>query len=205
MSTWAVIPIKPLRDSKRRLARVLSAEARAALIHRFLDNLLLVLSETEGVDHALIVTGDPAVIKLAKEHGTDIMIECDPYGLNLAVTRGVARAIDQGAAAVLILPTDLPYASVEDIEAMLRPLAEPNGDTMAICADEVEDGTNALLLAPPGNFTFHYGPGSFQAHLAEALELGRSIHIVDAPGLRFDLDTESDWLAYSGQWVATSD
>ena len=56
--------------------------------------------------------------------------------------------------------------------------------------------SNALLLAPPGDFTFRYGPGSYHAHLAEAAARDRAIHIGNAPGLRFDLDTEGDWLAY---------
>ncbi|RIK12437.1 MAG: hypothetical protein DCC51_16845, partial [Anaerolineae bacterium] len=72
---------------------------------------------------------------------------------------------------------------------------------LAIGGDEAEDGTNALLLAPPGDFTFRYGPGSYQAHLDEAAARLRAAHIIDAPGLRFDLDTEGDWLVYSGYVV----
>ena len=76
---------------------------------------------------------------------------------------------------------------------------------LAVCPDEAEDGTNALLLAPPGDFTFRYGPGSFRAHLAEAERRGRPAHVVPAPGLRFDLDTESDWLVYNGYLVGVGE
>ncbi len=79
---------------------------------------------------------------------------------------------------------------------MLRPLEDRDSPLLAITGDETEDGTNALLLAPPGDFIFHYGPGSYRAHLDEAAARGRATYIVNAPGLRFDLDTESDWLAY---------
>ncbi len=196
MSTWAIIPVKPLHDSKRRLAHLLSAEERAELIRHFLDDLLSVLNETPGIDHVLVVSGDQMVIALGQKFGAEILIEAAPAGLNEAVTRGAALAARQGATAVLILPADLPFARVEDIERMLRPLEDAYGPLLAVCGDEVEDGTNALLLAPPGDFTFHYGPGSYRAHLAEAAARGRAIHIVNAPGLRFDLDTEGDWLAY---------
>ena len=105
------------------------------------------------------------------------------------------------ASAVLILPADLPFASVEDIELMLRPRTTDPRPLIALSSDEAGEGTNALLLAPPGDFVFHYGPGSFRAHCREAESNGRAVHIVDASGLRFDLDTESDWLVYSRQAV----
>ncbi|RIK14798.1 MAG: hypothetical protein DCC51_15415, partial [Anaerolineae bacterium] len=58
MTTWAIIPVKPLRESKRRLEHLLSADARADLIHHFLDNLLAVLNETPGIDRILLVSSD---------------------------------------------------------------------------------------------------------------------------------------------------
>lgn len=196
MTTWAIIPVKPLHDSKRRLAHLLSAEARAELIHHFLDDLLSVLNETPGIDHVLVVSGDQMVIALGQKFGAEILIEATPAGLNEAVTRGVAHAARRDTTAVLILPADLPFAHVEDIERVLRPLEEAYGPLLAICGDEAENGTNALLLAPPGDFIFHYGPGSYHAHLNEAAARGRTTCIINAPGLRFDLDTEGDWLAY---------
>ncbi len=196
MTTWAIIPVKPLHESKRRLAHLLSAGARAELIHRFLDNLLATLNEAPGIDHVLVVTGDGEVTALAESHGAVVLVEAEPRGLNEAATRGAALAARQGATAVLILPADLPFARIEDIERMLRPLGDRDLPLLAVCGDETEDGTNALLLAPPGDFTFHYGPDSYRAHLDEAAARGRATYIVNAPGLRFDLDTESDWLAY---------
>ncbi len=225
MTTWAIIPVKPLHDSKRRLAHLLSVDERADLILTFLDNLLLTLNATPGLDHTLVVTGDPAVAALAAKYGAELLLEASPVGLNAAVTRGAAHAAAAGASAVLVLPADLPFVGVADVEAMLRPLTADRRPPpeqqperlsptdaqitsvcrplLAVCGDEADEGTNALLLAPPGDFTFHYGPGSFRAHLTEAVEQGRSTHAINAPGLRFDLDTESDWLVYCGLPVAS--
>ena len=238
MPTHAIIPVKYLHDSKRRLAHLLSAEARADLIGRFLDNLVLTLSAAPGIDRTLVVTCDPAVVQLAQRRGADVLLESAADGLNTAAARGAVHALAGGASAVLLLPADLPFARVEDIEAMLRPLEQVPGSRfqvpgkehpplatrhsplatsslepgtwnlapiLAICPDETEDGTNALLLAPPGDFTFRYGPGSFRAHLAEAARRGRPAHVVPAPGLRFDLDTESDWLVYNGYLVGVGE
>jgi 2-phospho-L-lactate/phosphoenolpyruvate guanylyltransferase len=199
MTTWAIIPVKPLRESKRRLERLLSTDERADLILHFLGDLLATLDQVGEIDRVLIVTGDPAVMALADKHGVDLLFEASPAGLNAAAVLGVAHAAKAGATAVLILPADLPFARIEDIEQMLAAYAPENVPIMAICGDETETGTNALFLAPPGGFTFHYGPDSFQAHLAEARSRGRMIFMVQAPGLRFDLDTEDHWLVYNGQ------
>lgn len=202
MTTWAIIPVKPLHESKRRLAQLLSAEERAGLIHHFLDDLLAVLNDARGIDRTLIVSSDTMAGALGQKYGAEILVEAAPAGLNAAAARGVAHAAGRGATAALVLPADLPFVSVDDIEAMLRPLADPRRPLLALCGDETESGTNALLLAPPGDFTFRYGPGSFQAHLDEATARGRAVHVLDAAGLRFDLDTEDDWLVYSGYIVS---
>ena len=199
MTTWAVIPVKHLRESKRRLAHLLTPDERADLILSFLDNMLATLNETPGIDRTLVVTGDPVVSTLAGKYGAELLIEFEPAGLNAAVSIGVTRATAQGASAVLILPADLPFASVENIEEALRSLYTLPSPLMAIAGDGEEEGTNALLLAPPDGFTFRYGPGSFRAHLAEGSD--RTVGIIDASGLRFDLDTESDWLLYTRQAV----
>jgi 2-phospho-L-lactate guanylyltransferase len=203
MTTWAIIPVKRLHESKRRLEHLLSAGERAELIHHFLDNLLAALNETPGIDRVLVVTADPAVMTLATKYGAETMTETQPTGLNEAVTRGVELAAGRGATAVLILPADLPFAGVEDVEEMLRPLTASRRPLVALTGDETESGTNALLLAPPGDFTFHYGPGSFQAHLDEAEGSGRAVYVIDAAGLRFDLDTEADWRTYCGELIGT--
>lgn len=212
MTTCAIIPVKPLRDSKRRLAHLLSADERAGLIRHFLDNLLAVLHAAPGIDRVLVVTGDADVMGLAARHGAEVLVEAVPAGLNAAVAQGAAYAAESGATAVLILPADLPFARVEDVEGMLgplpadtRPQAMVDSPLIAITGDEAEEGTNALLLAPPGDFAFHYGPGSFRAHLDEAEARRRVTYIVNAPGLRFDLDTESDWLVYNGYLVMVAD
>lgn len=206
MTTWAIIPVKQLHESKQRLAHLMSPEERAALIGEFLDSLLAALGEVEAIDRVLVVSSDPVVAALADRHGALVLREDKSAGLNPAVERGVLEALNHGASAVLILPADLPFARPSDIVQMLRPLEKtPPAPLAALCSDELGDGTNALLLAPPGDFTFRYGPGSFEQHVAEAAARDRVSYIILAPGLRFDLDTESDWMVYNGYLVQVAD
>jgi 2-phospho-L-lactate guanylyltransferase len=132
------------------------------------------------------------------------------------------HAAGHGARAVLILPVDLPFIAVADVEMMLGNGPEAvmpegpglattsydrdngtlqmtaNACTIAICADEKGDGTNALFLDPARDFTFQFGPGSFRKHLQEAQKRGRHVQVVSAPGLKFDIDNERDWVTYQG-------
>lgn len=205
MTIWTIIPVKHLADSKRRLEHVLSPGERADLIATFLGNLLDVLNQVRAIDQVVVVTADRRVADLALRHGAAVLTETQPYDLNGAVGQGRDYALSEGASAVLVLPADLPFARTADIEAMLRPLGENTEPLVALCSDETGDGTNALVLAPAGGFTFHYGSGSAVGHAAEAVRRNRDVVLVRAPGLRFDLDTESDWLAYSGYTVQVAD
>ena len=68
--------------------------------------------------------------------------------------------------------------------------------TVILSSDEDGTGTNALILPLPTPFRFHYGKGSYQKHKQEAIQLGFAVKTVQAVGLQFDLDTESDWQRY---------
>jgi Uncharacterized conserved protein len=48
------------------------------------------------------------------------------------------------------------------------------------------------LVPSDGAFEFRYGPGSFDAHCAEAQQRGLSLRVVQRPDLALDLDTLDD-------------
>ncbi len=211
MTTWAIIPVKPLRDSKSRLAHILSADERANLTTTILQHTLQVLADAPSVYRALVISRDPAILKLARQAGAYTFGEGEKLGLNVALVRGSHVAAAQGASSILVLPADLPFLSVGDVETMLssaspvngnRPAGSTNGAgyantrAVAITPDRTQEGTNALFLCPPLGFEFQFGPGSFQRHLQEAERLGITCRVVHAPGLKFDLDTEEDWRTY---------
>ena len=191
---WAVIPVKPLLASKNRLAHLLSPPARAELMGDFLARMLAELQQVAGLAQILLVSSDPAVAEMARRFGVRLLVEERPLGLNTAVTQAVHLAAAQGAAGVLVLPADLPFLRAADVQQLIDQAATP--PSLVICSDGREEGTNALLLSPPGDFTFHYGPNSLQKHLHEAKARKLACVVVQSPGLQFDLDTENDWQVY---------
>ncbi len=200
---WAVVPVKPLRISKMRLAHLLSEEQRADLIAGFLTKTLITLCQIPELVGVCVVTSDLAVQALAKEHGAQVLAESAPEGLNVAVDRGVRWVSGAGAQGVLVLPADLPFVTRADVQQMLASLPGQEGGgngngrfLMTICSDAAQQGTNALLLYPPVPFTFHYGQNSYHHHLKEARRLNRTVYTIQAAGLQFDLDIEADWFRY---------
>lgn len=201
-TVWAIIPVKQLSESKRRLSLILTAAERADLMLALLENLLGVLAQVPAIDRVLVVTADDRAAETAIAAGTLVLPESAPYGLNSAISQAADYAANHEVDAVLILPADLPFVRPEDIRLMLEPLETAFGPLAAISSDEAGDGTNGLLLAPPDGFTFHYGPASYEQHIAEAARLDRDTVLVRASGLRFDLDNEGDWLLYTERPVS---
>lgn len=195
MALWAIVPVKRLRRSKSRLAGVLEPAARAALIGGFLQRMLAELRQVEGLAATLVVSPDPVVWAIAQRQAVLLLKEERPLGLNSAVQQATAVAVADGATGVLVLPADLPFLGAADVAQMLagRPFSQP---TLVIAGDAQAEGTNALLVTSPDQFTFQYGPGSFQRHLQEAERWAMATEIVNSPGLQFDLDTEEDWQVY---------
>ena len=207
MILWAVIPVKPLRDSKSRLAHILTPDKRAELTASLLSRSLEVLNDVPEIARTLVVSRDPAVLKIARAHGAHTFGEGDRQGLNLALARAAHIAAAHQADGILIMPADLPLVGREDIKMMIASAApSSNGQrsngyklpqrAIAICPDQKNEGTNALLICPPTGFTFYYGEDSLALHLAEAARLGIPRLIVHAPGLKFDLDDDEDWATY---------
>ncbi len=213
MTTWAIVPVKPLRYGKSRLAQILSPDERAALTTSMLSRTLQTLNNVSGISRSLVISRDPAALKIARDYGAYSYGEGDKQDLNIALTRAAHLAATQEATGLLIIPADLPLISVEDVEMMLAgvgphiPFGRVNGHrnrvfrfrqprAITICPDRSENGTNALYVSPPLGFEFSYGEGSFQRHLEQAERLSMRSRIVHAPGLKFDLDTEEDWQVY---------
>ncbi len=212
MTTWAIIPVKPLRYGKSRLAHILSPDERAELTTKMLHHTLRVLENVPAIYRTLVISRDPAALKLARQHGAFTYGEGDKQDLNLALARAAHIAAAREASGILILPADLPLLSTDDVEMMLAGVKTKasaykytNGNqtlgyhpsrTVAICPDRNEDGTNALYVSPAVGFEFRYGDGSYDRHLREAERLGIPCRVVHAPGLKFDLDTEEDWYTY---------
>jgi 2-phospho-L-lactate guanylyltransferase len=90
----------------------------------------------------------------------------------------------------LVIPADVPAVTSADISALAR--EHGTGRAITLVADRRGVGTNALLASPPDACPFLFGEDSFARHQQAARDAGIEPLVVDTPGLRYDVDVESD-------------
>jgi 2-phospho-L-lactate guanylyltransferase len=190
MTLWAIVPVKPLRRGKSRLSGVLSLEARTALNHYLLSNTLETLASVPEIEHSLVVSRDPEVLTIAREYGARTVQEQGSPHLNVALTRATMVAINHSVQGVLIVPADLPLLTADDIRAVVKRASDP--PVVVITPDRHHQGTNVLLISPPGLIKYEYGPGSFLLHCTQAQKAGARLEICERISVALDIDLPED-------------
>jgi len=190
MTLWAIVPVKPLRRGKSRLAEALSEDERADLNRLLLEHTLKTLTELKEVDQVLVVSRDSSVLSIAREMGARTVQEDGAPALNTALKRATVIAQVYASRGVLVVPADLPLLSREAIMALLDRAIDP--PVIVIAPDRHQKGTNALLLSPANIIEYDFGPDSFKRHCERALQSGARLEIVDLPTLGLDLDLPED-------------
>lgn len=191
MTLWAIVPVKPLRYGKSRLAGTLTEDQRTELNRALLQHTLETLSEIEEVDGVLVVSRDPHALTVARSHGARTVQEKGQPQLNTALKRATVVAQVYATRGVLVLPADLPLISKDDILELVRRAQEP--PVVVIAPDRHGRGTNALLISPPGLIEYDFGENSFQRHCERAKNAGARLEIVELPSLALDLDIPEDF------------
>ena len=190
MALWAIIPVKPLRRGKSRLAKVISADKRADLNQYLLEHTIQVLNTIDEIEQILVISRDKEALALARELGARTVQEHGSPGLNTALSRAVEVARSYETCGILIIPADLPRLAAEDIKEILAHRNDP--PVVVIAPDRKKQGTNALFVCPPGLIDFKYGKGSFDKHSQQALDAGARLEICNLPSLELDLDEPED-------------
>ena len=190
MTLWAIVPVKPLRWGKSRLAGVLSQEERRDLNSHLLIHTLETLNAIPEIEHVLVISRDPAALSLARSHGARTVQENGAPELNIALARATIVAKNYSTSGVLIVPADLPLITPEDVRAMLDLAKDP--PVVVLAPDRHRSGTNALLVCPVGLIEYDFGPGSFQRHCERAHQAGARLEICELPSIALDMDLPED-------------
>ncbi len=190
MTIWAIVPVKPLRRGKSRLASVFSEEERADLNRHLLENTVRTLKNISEIEHVLVVSRDQSALALARDLGARTVLENGSPQLNVALERATVVAKTYETRGVLILPADLPLITPEDVNRMLERANDP--PVVVVAPDRHEKGTNALLVCPAGLIEYQYGDNSFKRHCDLAKEAGARVEICELPSLTLDLDVPED-------------
>lgn len=196
MTTWAIVPIKPLNRSKSRLAEVMSPEEREEFSRSMLEHTLEILTQCKHINGVLVVSRDPAALAIARNYDVHTVQESGSPELNAALTRAAQAITTWNATRVLILPSDLPLLRVEDVEGLLKSANGHAYPRVVIAPDRRGEGTNALVVQPPGLFEFAFGLDSSTTHIERAEEAGATVTEYHSSTLALDVDTPEDLEMY---------
>ncbi len=207
MSLWTVIPVKPFTEGKSRLAGCLSPRERRTLNRELLSHTLDAIRQAHVDAEIVVVSRDNDALEAATRLGSHALAEELPAPqpaaagrrpadathetqLNAALAQAARYVVARGASRTLILPTDMPNLTVEDVRAV----ASPRGTgPQIIIAPSRDGGTNALFLQPAQAIPFAFGKGSFARHQRLAEEAGIPVRVVESASLLFDIDLPEDY------------
>lgn len=174
--------MKSLDRAKLRLSERLRPEDRRRL---GLAMLADILRATEKWEDRFIVSGDPDAEAVGLAFGCRLVSD-KGEGLNAALRAGTAAAVEEEVESLLILPSDVPMVSADDVTALFaleeQVVVVPSGD----------GGTNALLRRPPGCIAPAFGPASALAHQRAAGRARLSVRLVEMESLALDIDRYAD-------------
>jgi 2-phospho-L-lactate guanylyltransferase len=188
-TTWVIVLVKDFASAKQRLQPALGPKERQALARR---NAQLAVRAAGAGDRVLVVAGSDEVAKLAKGSGADVLLEPRQEGQNVAAARGIARAVEGGAGAVLLLSSDLPLVTVEAVREVLQSAAGYEAP-VAVAVEAIgRGGTNALYLRPPTAITLSFGDDSLAKFRHEAESRGVTFVVHRSDAMALDLDEPGD-------------
>jgi 2-phospho-L-lactate/phosphoenolpyruvate guanylyltransferase len=187
---WLVVPVKDTSAAKQRLAPVLPAHLRQALALAMLEDVLAAVAGVSGLDGRLLVTTDPAAMRLAARYDCDCMVEGADAGHTGAVSAAAARLARERRGSMLTLPGDIPLVTAVEIGRLIAAHRPPPSFTIAPSRDE--RGSNAILLSPPDAVKLRFGEDSFFPHLAAAEARGIAPSVVRLPDIALDIDNPAD-------------
>jgi 2-phospho-L-lactate guanylyltransferase len=190
MSTWAIIPVKPLNRAKSRLSAVLKPEQRRHLAETMFRHVLEVVTAVPQIRGVLVISRDSKALAIARDYGAKTVQETGTPELNAALERATQVIQSWGADSVLVLPADLPLVTVADVTEIIH-----LGRTMpsvVIATDQNQDGTNALFMRPPGIIDYAYGSGSYARHRQQAEAEEIEVKVYHSEQLALDIDVSDD-------------
>jgi 2-phospho-L-lactate/phosphoenolpyruvate guanylyltransferase len=184
---WAVIPVKGLTESKKRLSSYLG-ERKKLLVEALLQDVLSSVLRSDLYDKVLVVSPDENVADLSKAKRV-IFLQQTGFGLNRAIEQANRLAIRDSVSSLTTILGDIPLAEPQDFREIFK---IGNGLGKAVMVPSLKGGTNVMMTRPPGVVKPNYGRWSYSKHLRQA-QLNRvATYSISNPRVSFDVDTVND-------------
>ena len=184
----AVVALKTLSQSKRRLSAVLNDEQRSDLVEAMAQDVLSCLMRHPDIDAVHVVCGEGWTRDVFPEGPLVVWQEAESHdhGLIAAYEMVAART---GAERLLFIHADLPFLGQEDISAVIAASVDHHA---VFSPDFTETGTNAVLRWRDQSVPLCFGEDSFARHQQAAKAAETRWRVVRASGVARDVDEPED-------------
>ena len=188
MTIEAVVALKTLSQSKRRLSAVLNDEQRSDLVEAMAQDVLSCLMRHPEIEAVHVVCGEGWTRDVFPEGPLVVWQEAESHdhGLIAAYEMVAART---GAERLLFIHADLPFLGQEDISAVIAASLDRHA---VFSPDFTETGTNAVLRWRHQSLPLCFGKDSFARHQQAAKAAETRWRVVRARGVARDVDEPED-------------
>ena len=188
MTIEAVVALKTLSQSKRRLSAVLNDSQRCALVEAMARDVLSCLMAHPEIHTVHAVCGDGWSRSAFPEGSLMVWREAEKQedGLIAAYEMIAAKT---AAERLLFIHADLPFLGQEDLSALI---AASRDHHAVLSPDFTETGTNAVLRWRHQSLPLCFGEDSFAHHQQAAKAAETPWRVVRASGVARDVDEPDD-------------
>ena len=206
-----LLPIKDLKNAKKRLMDVLTPEERFGLAEAMLKDTIRAVKGVTRAEKVFVITSYQPAICVAEENSWEILREEQQKSESDSVDTASRICEARGVTGLLRIPLDVPLVQARDIDDLLAIECEKRAVVIVPSRDGL--GTNAILRVPPALFPSHFGMGSFAKHVAEAERIAAPVIFRRNARLEMDVDDEADLRALlkndlsgteTGRWLRES-
>jgi len=180
-----LIPVKTLGNAKQRLGEAFDQPHRALLAEAMLRDVLSAAAGLENRLDIFLVTGDSHAKSLASEFGFGVFEDRANDSETAAIELATARCILQGYDTTVVIPGDVPLITSDELHGVLN--AAP-GEGVAIVPAYDRRGSNCILRRPSDLIPLRFGNDSFLPHCEAVRKAGKSLVILEMPGIGLDID-----------------
>ena len=188
MTIEAVVALKTLSQSKRRLSAVLNDEQRSDLVEAMAQDVLSCLMRHPEIDAVHVVCGEGWMRDVFPEGPLVVWQESESHELGLIAAHEMVAA-RTGAERLLFIHADLPFLGQEDISAVIAASVDHHA---VFSPDFTETGTNAVLRWRDQSVPLCFGEDSFARHQQAAKAAETRWRVVRASGVARDVDEPED-------------
>ena len=184
-----LVPVKNLRNAKKRLAAVLDQPARTALAQAMIHDVLETVAAYALRPEVAVVTNDDFASDLARHYNFQVIRDNKNASETAAIEMATRVCESQGAQETLVIPGDIPLIRCDELQQIFSSIPE-HGSLLVPAADR--RGTNAAFRRPANLFPLRFGNDSFRPHLDAARRTGLPCVVLSLPGIGLDVDNPHD-------------